>query len=625
ITLDGTPEAYIGSDIADFLTKVNYTYQEDGTRAYIKHSIVKGSVGENQEHNGFVFAPDAEQAEITDWTEGEQGTYQLNWYVEKLVNEGAEEGTYQKLTSGIFLAEETYRLSVDFKAYPNENYNNRYQLDRHNDVVRDADGAVQIAYDNESIAIQLNQTKGIPLDVEIDWSQVTNTVKVYDGVSLDNTQIKNAITLTNAKDGSPVLVQDVQLKYQWLYQYASNETADVYSVAEDAAIHAGNYYFQVEVVQDDNYAGNVYIFYGEEDTGFKIVPKELIVTPSVNEEIKAGTYIYRNNNVDTTQKICQSDPIVEGYINADAFYFVNEKSYITDDIAIPYILDALTLSVYEKTSANPFQGYLRGNRSYNVSYSGHLRDYDEDGETYFYGRDYQVVCNTIAITPIRDTSIVTSASTNTIAATHLNDDISGTAEEYIHTITPWKAIAYTANALYDEEQKEGMSGNYFVIRITAPVEYTNENNAYESVIYENSIKNAGGYILSDTHKGNRAQYVIAFDASPKDQKRFEIIWEQGYRETFVVDFTNCILLDDMRRAVAPKSLAFNGASKKMTVGETQQLDLKITKKQMNDIICIKYASSDPKVLNVSDTGYVTALSTNAAKTASATVYAYAAY
>ena len=47
-------------------------------------------------------------------------------------------------------------------------------------------------------------------------------------------------------------------------------------------------------------------------------------------------------------------------------------------------------------------------------------------------------------------------------------------------------------------------------------------------------------------------------------------------------------MEDLAKAVLPKSLAFNGASAKMTVGEGQQLDLKITKAQMSYTNCVAY-------------------------------------
>jgi len=62
-----------------------------------------------------------------------------------------------------------------------------------------------------------------------------------------------------------------------------------------------------------------------------------------------------------------------------------------------------------------------------------------------------------------------------------------------------------------------------------------------------------------------------------------------------------------KETVAPKALAFNGVSSKMAVGETQQLDVRITKEQTNDTILLGY-SSDNAAVEVSESGYVTACS-----------------
>ncbi|MDE7268383.1 MAG: hypothetical protein K2N89_13045, partial [Lachnospiraceae bacterium] len=58
-------------------------------------------------------------------------------------------------------------------------------------------------------------------------------------------------------------------------------------------------------------------------------------------------------------------------------------------------------------------------------------------------------------------------------------------------------------------------------------------------------------------------------------------------------------------AVAPKSLAFEGVVSKMVVGETQQLDMRITKAQTGDTVLLGY-TSDNDAVEVSESGYVTA-------------------
>lgn len=168
-----------------------------------------------------------------------------------------------------------------------------------------------------------------------------------------------------------------------------------------------------------------------------------------------------------------------------------------------------------------------------------------------------------------------------------------------------------------------MGGNYFAFRITAPAEYSDVPGAAENVVFRDSIERAGGFVLKEEAESgtNCKSVTIAFKAENNVEiKPFEITWEPGNTETFRVEIPDGLLMEDVSRAVAPKSMAFNGAMTKMAVGEVQQLDLKLAKAQMEDVICIAYESDNEDVLLVSDSGYVTAISTG-----KASVTAYAAY
>lgn len=623
VQLTGTLEEYEGVSVSDFLDKIAYTYEADGTRTYVKHRIVGGTVAIGQD-GSYIFTPDSDGQSIglSEWYH-----YTLDWYVERQIKEGADAGTYVRLSdSDVLLQGGAYRLGVELSGVYDDtffdtNYNNRYALDEHSDRKTDTDGNYIIAYDNEVLDITVNESEGIRLNVEVDWSKVSDTAKVYDGKSFSftDTGIRDAVIVTNPKDGS--FVDDAVVTLQWLYQYGYNSRY----VDENNAVHVGDYYLYVTVKQDAKYARASWLFNQESDKKFTIVPRELTVTPVLKEEIKAGTYI-NSSSADVVGKLCAADPKVTGYedISADRKFFEENKIYMDGSVFRPHVFNYLSLSVHEKADQSRFMGYLRSSKSYNVSYIGTLRDIydDNDGKQVFWARDYQVVFETAAFTPVRDTSNVESTAANNIAQTRLHDRISGDAKGgYTHTITPREGVVYSPAGYYEDEngERKVLKGNYFVFRITAPNEYIGVANAADKVVYENSIQDKG-YLLSVGVDRNRAVYTVAFDASRKDRKMFEIIWENGYKENFVVDFTNCILMDDLSRAVAPKQLAFNGAVSKMVVGESQQLDLKITKKQMSDVICILYESSDESVLEVSERGCVTAV-----KKGQATITAYPAY
>lgn len=151
-----------------------------------------------------------------------------------------------------------------------------------------------------------------------------------------------------------------------------------------------------------------------------------------------------------------------------------------------------------------------------------------------------------------------------------------------------------------------LAGNYTYFEIYAPAEY---GVVPASAAYKEAIENVGGYVveggMGDSYIG---VLLKATDAEGKPvSTSFKIVWEPNYTESFTVNFEKAVLEADLSKAVAPKSLKFNFASKKMFVGEEQELNVAITKKQMDDVICLKYESSDPTVLYVDEDAHATAL------------------
>ncbi len=151
----------------------------------------------------------------------------------------------------------------------------------------------------------------------------------------------------------------------------------------------------------------------------------------------------------------------------------------------------------------------------------------------------------------------------------------------------------------------------------------------ENFVYKNAVWNAGGYFYGSTEwqESEDDYYIdVVFPLAKEDTERsFSITWEEGYTETFAL--ADLVLEEDLRKAVAPKSIAFNGVAGKMAVGETQQLDLKITKAQLGDVINIRYRLKGGETKNEfisidPETGIVTAL--KAGKTANV-VEAYPVY
>lgn len=191
-----------------------------------------------------------------------------------------------------------------------------------------------------------------------------------------------------------------------------------------------------------------------------------------------------------------------------------------------------------------------------------------------------------------------------------------------HQVTVLDAIPYA----YDEKPE----GNLVWVTIEAPEEYQKNGGVdWTTVSYEKSIKNHAGKNLigeivtyfdnitnedgfTETRYGLRFKY----NATDKEDLTFSIRWAADYNEDFTILFSKAEVLGNLRDAVAPKSLAFNGALTAMVVGQTQNLDVKITKEQTGDVICLGYevqnevpaAGNDTgKVMHVSEHGVATAL------------------
>lgn len=195
-------------------------------------------------------------------------------------------------------------------------------------------------------------------------------------------------------------------------------------------------------------------------------------------------------------------------------------------------------------------------------------------------------------------------------------------------------------------KKIPLDKNYIAVNIVSPSEFgteftSNYNFAENNFVYENSIREAGGYVLkayggydSATANGIKRYFITALfpveqgsDGKVKAIPDFKITWETGYTDTFRFDLTNAQLEANLKEAVAPKSITFNGVQAKMAVGEEQQLDVKMTKAQLGDVIRIHYRLQDGATSNKyasinPETGLLTALATENKKPVKVDIEAY---
>ncbi len=672
--------AYYGETIADYLDYVRAALMLRPTDADGKEMISYTVTDFSKEGNG---APaDADWlAYILGYLESEYGGNlsqedsigALIWKVERKITEGDKAGTWYELQDDdTFVEGVEYRLTVhadwqDIRNYVTDsydegiyvgdlkNYNNLYALDFKDEKVFDKQTnayKTQARYaDLQSAAITPVKSEGIEVEFEVDWDKITQTTKLYDGEMFTEAldAVKGAVKVYNKKTGAEINPEDITFGFKWTRE--SVEGPETFYVSEKNIVHAGTYYLNLIVPKSEIYAGEDVTFDKKNDKAFTITPRELTVTPVLKDEIKAGTEILSSDgawgNAQNVRKIIDQLQVSEEMLLGDdkTCFFDKVRYYRDSEISYPWCMYDDTdkeniqvprLEVTDKTTGRAMTGYLRGDRAYNAKFSfdGKLGDYvltqDQQVKHVFYGSDYTLKFDTVSFTTVRDQSSVLAEIENPKSGEYdplkILDSVIKEKDSFTHTITPREGIPYSYTSQNNDNKYLG--GNYFKLTITAPKEFTNVQGAEDRVIYQNSIEKAGGYIYDsgverDEIQTHQRYITVIFDAAQIAETggtSFEITWEEGFTETFKLEVPKNLLMEDLRKAVLPKSLAFNGAVTKMTVGEGQQLDLKITKVQMADTICVAYESSDEKVLTVSDSGSVTAIHTG-----KATVTAYAAY
>lgn len=339
---------------------------------------------------------------------------------------------------------------------------------------------------------------------------------------------------------------------------------------------------------------------------FKITKREIALKADLDESYKAG--IYASDIVDEVKQRYE----VTNYVKGQEEAFVEKDS---DGRLKAWEGYGPDFYVAEKDSGKRVENYdkLKRDKTYEVRYDTNVELVDFagcfdslTGEPIFPARDY-----TVKNDPVAEFK-VTKGNSSVDSVDYSGTSFRGRVpieEILIRTqndakdpmkreVTMREAIKWS-RVMLDGEEKEG---NLIALRFTAPEEY---DALPETAMYENAIKAAGGYVLPSTGYN---YFTAVFDATKASKDPvFNIRWEDGYVETYTLNLKDAVKLANLEDAVAPKALAFNAANGKMAVGETQQLDVKITKEQMGDVIYLGYESSDTDKLVVTENGGVTAL------------------
>lgn len=540
-------------------------------------------------------------------------------------------------------------------------------------VFEDKDSEAKASYYYQANAIVFNSSE-IKLTVN---TEKMPKDKTYDAKPIAEAFPEGLVTLTDADGKSiegltlnteaEEKADAVNLYWYW--------TEDNRRVQIQDAVYGGTYELRASFAGNEKYkAYDGAIQYKDENGvlqpySFKINKLDIEITPIINTEAKAGDFagnLIGEQNAPYTVKYSETVPAedkwlfeyvdkteysilgTEYYVNRGFPLFASANKYDSSNFEQDIYADGVKIN-------NIWNTYLRSGKNYTVKFG-----YRNDRIVLPWKNSYNITYKTSEPVKVaRGTADIDGAEIQIDKYKYVEDyendyygwmwtkeplensyvNVAWDVDKSEFTITPREGIPFVYGGGEDMQFKDAsgkdipFDKNYIAYRIYAPKEFEGSNNwndgsfasEKQTFIYENNIKAAGGYILNEWEKEYREgvcrHYITVIFPVEKDGtsgtnksvKPFSITWEDGYTETFKLDVTNAVLESNLKKAVAPKSLAFNGVQAKMAVGETQDLDVKITKAQLGDVIQINYrlASGAPdNIVSIdTETGRLTALAT----------------
>lgn len=600
------------------------------------------------------------QNELTDWKENSD--YKIRWSVERADNDDAGKiipDSYKEIAYidsnsdyvadiySTFLSDykDNYRITLSVSDISKHGY--AYIKD---DIYgNDGKPLETPVKHNEIKPITVEVMGDIELELAVDKAALGDAKKPYDGKPFDieAAKQKGLVTIKDKQTGRVLTAEELK-EIALEYIFYDSGSAPEYSNNNakrnlTQAVNAGKYTLKVSFAGNTKYRS----IPSTEIAEIEITPLSVTIAPKLNENVKAGSSVsalYNGAEIELNLEELPDKKLPEGEENI--FTLVENQVYdkgTNQDgsnrtgvwSGYPVLWDDskhldedqstafFSANVYKKGETTPYQGFLRGGVTYQVQYKNTL--------VYPYNRNYKVTYTKTEYTvTLRDKAEVVPYSDNNLEVA-LRDIDNSTETELKHTIIPRESIPFTKERRWkvsDGDEILAKSGNFFAFRIRAPKEFQENKYSYSDnfgkFTYKNAIMDSevGGYILGTNSYNGYIDVVLdasAVKASSAAARTFQIRWEDGFTEQFTVDLSEALLDEDLEKAVAPKALKFNGANTKMVVGETQQLDVKITKAQLSDVICLGYkVENGSDVISVTDTGFITALS---AGTATITVYA----
>ena len=517
--------------------------------------------------------------------------------------------------------------------------------------------------------VDIDMTK-IPQDKQYDGEAITlpeGLVKIYSDKDMSKDITSEILNTTSEYDPEKVNL------------YWQKEGSGAYTT--ENVVWGGKYTLALRFKGNEQYRPINETVYGEDepyysygdtkvyknqndDYTFEITKRDITITPQLKTDIKAGETVDKLllNALTVEGDLLDKDRVFFEYAElANGSYGNHYIAYNTETKEYYTVTD-----VYDWGKINKYGGYpafresktdSNGNPYYvhTPSFKFQVNDKDlikDASQDYLrFGSKYAVRLDNDLATPLADSYNVTYNPASLTVSERGQGKVtaSTTGEDHsialkyafdggTYTIKPREAAPFidklsVTDVINSENKATNLAGNFISYNIYAPTEFENGfDNNKTRFFFAEAVAKAGGYVLADWTPDNKngGHYItVLFPVTEEDKVRsFNIIWEEGYTETF--QFEGVELEADLTKAVAPKTIKFNGVQSKMAVGETQQLDVKITKRQLGDVIKLQYriagTANETKNQFISvdpDTGIVTALHTE--KKATTQIEAYPVY
>lgn len=606
---EATYSGFSGVTAGDFIENLENTIG-------IGHSVAPANEGNPSKAEQWKNYADLEEDEDYDYA------YLVNWGVQHKVTVTDPEDPTKTIEDWVFLGD--YETLEVKKAGTEED--EVYRITAKSGATSDSNFAMYIDLDHDFASVTIAQSGD--KEIKFDADKYSTVEMEYNGASIfKDADIAKVIEDINSlkpfytpgENDAKTAVTGVSLTYRVEYEEGGSskeyegslpgvDTEDEWALS---AINGGTYTIYASFMGDGTYAPMVEV----EIATIMVTKKKLeIYLPELT--VKTGA---TGNNVAATARTefakpnvasVNEDDVVDGDIEK---YFTKAWDADYDDYTSypDYTYPAWggysapTFAVFkDKTRITTAKLTEISAEDQEATYTLKLLSANLQGVA---ARNYEVVAEDVAITVIRSYSIVDTTD-NYVARTAAVDEVIEVANDsWRHDFRTLAAVPWNSY--------NGVAGNWIEVSITAPAQY-NTTTILNTAVYKQAIEDQGGTITYQNYGVIRVLFNLD---EKKDNAVFNIRWDDEYIEQFNLQFKNSERAVNLEYAVAPKSLAFNSPKKSMVVGEVQKLDVKVTKQQISDIICLGYeVTSGQNYLHIDEYGEVTALGKG---TATVEVYA----